>query len=103
MSSEITPGTRVSVGSGDGTQDLGLGIYEGEAEMHTAFMMEGNSLFLLSSMDEKDLDKQVETTLKNKKRKCVLIRKAKTTTPKIKLDSGRVIYGSQCWWGPAGS
>lgn len=28
-----------------------------------------------------------------------IVREAKIESPKIKLDSGKVVYGCECWWG----
>jgi hypothetical protein len=29
-----------------------------------------------------------------------LCREMGTTNPRIRLDSGEVVYGAECWWGP---
>lgn len=32
-----------------------------------------------------------------------IIREQGRTNPKILLDSGKVVYGCECWWGPEAS
>ena len=55
---------------GDTVKFLGYGIYEGEFIPEEAIGMIG--------------------------RLCV---EARRTNPRIRLDSGKVVYGCECWWG----
>jgi len=70
----MTKGERVGVIFGrDGStvSFLGYGIYEGEEVPHTAVG------FLVAGM--------IQANRKN---------------PKILLDSGKLVWGCECWWGP---
>ena len=69
MSDNIAIGTRVRVLDVDQT-NLGLGTYQGEV----AFDDDDNEISVTPDMDE--LSKN----------------------PKILLDTGRIIYGFECWW-----
>jgi len=71
MSTKIAMGTRVRVLDTD-HKDLGLGTYQGEV----GFDDDGCEIQVTPDMDE--LEKN----------------------PKILLDSGRTIYGYECWWTP---
>lgn len=94
---EITQGTRVRVGSGDGLHDLGEGTYEGEEKVFYAFMKRGRDVYLLSSHSKPDLDETIKKD-QAKPGKVEILTEGFQPTPRIKLDSGRIIFGSQCWW-----
>ncbi len=69
MSDKIANGTRVRVLDTD-HKDLGLGTYQGEV----AFDDNDNEIPVTPDTD--DLDRN----------------------PKILLDTGKIIYGFECWW-----
>lgn len=69
MSDEIAMDTRVRVMDTD-HKDLGLGTYQGEV----AFDDDDNEIPVTPDMDE--------------------LRR----NPKILLDTGKIIYGFECWW-----
>jgi hypothetical protein len=71
MSDDIAIGTRVRVMDID-KNDLGLGTYEGEVAL------DDNDNEIPIPYDAGPFD----------------------SNPKIRLDSGRVIYGFDCWWTP---
>jgi hypothetical protein len=90
----IPVGTRVSVGSGDGLKDLGLGTYVGDQPMFYALMQDKIDVFMLSAETKEELKKKV------KRAKGKVLTEGHSPTPKLQLDNGRVIFGSQCWWQP---
>lgn len=79
-------GTRVKVLEGDGT-DAGEGVFEGLADVWVAITADGD---LLSATD---------ATKKPKVAKGCRVVKFHEN-PKIRLDSGRVVYGCQVFWTP---
>lgn len=80
-------GTRVLVRSGDGLTYLGLGTYEGEVPVYVWWDGEALRSQKIAEVppDPAPDDTKVRRIDKN---------------PKIRLDSGEIVYGCQVWWGP---
>jgi hypothetical protein len=81
-------GMRVQVFNGTGKKDLGLGTYLGEVSVWVVEMPDG-SLRTNSNAEERPTDIPPGGVLRQIPR-----------NPKIQLDSGKIVYGSQVWWEP---
>lgn len=84
------PGTRVSVFSGDQTQALGMGTYVGDVDVYFIVMPDG------SLKSERNPEQPPDPKF--------IPRGGRVTSakanPKIKLDTGEIVYGCQVWWDP---
>ena len=81
---------RVKVTSGDLKRDLGEGTYTEDVWLYYGITEDGS---LVSAKNP-----EVEPKLEDLPG-AVKIARAEQN-PKIRLDSGEVIYGCQCWWVP---
>lgn len=81
---------RVKVRSGDGTEDLGLGWYVGDV---TVFFIRQPDGSLTSAHDA-----EKPPSLEDLPPGAQLVKSE--NNPKIKLDSGDIVYGCQVWWEP---
>ena len=79
---------RVKVRSGDGTEDLGLGWYVGDV---TVFFIRHPDGHLTSAHDA-----EKPPPLEDLPPGAQLVKSE--NNPKIKLDSGDIVYGCQVWW-----
>ena len=79
-------GKRVKVWSGDNEVYLGEGEFVGFADVYLLRMPDG-SIMSAEYAEEKPEGGGVEDYVE-------LVR----GNPKIKLDSGRIVYGCQVWW-----
>jgi len=84
---------RVHVFSGDGETDLGLGTYEGTVEVFVFEMPDGSlkSMHDAASPPPPELCQQLESE--------GAVLRSITANPKIRLDTGDIVYGCQTWWG----
>lgn len=86
-------GVRVRVTSADGKHDLGFGTYVGDVLLTEALQEPIAPCVALPEPMELTPDEQAEL-----ERRIEELETTGTTTPKIILESGDVIYGFQCWW-----
>ena len=86
----MSDGVRVKVRSGDGSEDLGLGWYVGDV---TVFFIQHPDGHLTSAHDA-----EKPPPLEDLPKGAQLVKT--DDNPKIKLDSGDVVYGCQVWWEP---
>lgn len=87
---EYKVGMRVRVHDGTGEKLLGEGVYEGDVKAYFIVMPDGSLQSLQNAEIEPPANEvpegaEVVTTDDN---------------PKIRLDSGEVVYGCQVWWEP---
>lgn len=82
------PGARVKVHDGTGENYLGEGTYEGEVEVYVIRMPDG-SIRSAENAEEPPPPGDVPPGCSVQKI---------PGNPKIRLDSGRVVYGAQVWW-----
>lgn len=81
---------RVKVRSGDGTEDLGLGWYVADVTVFFIRHPDGH----LTSAHDAEKPPPVEDIPPGGQ----LVKSE--NNPKIKLDSGDIVYGCQVWWEP---
>jgi hypothetical protein len=81
-------GKRVRVYSGDGKRKLGEGVYVGSVPVYSILMPDG-SLRSMRNAEQRPPDSAVPFGGK-------VVESPRS--PKIKLDSGRIVYGCQVWW-----
>jgi hypothetical protein len=84
-------GSRVQVQNVDGS-DLGFGTYMGEIPLKH-IVDDSPSADAVSVEVEGERDPAMESALRE------MIDDGETT-PKIILDSGKTLYGFECWWQP---
>jgi hypothetical protein len=87
----VEPGTRVRVKDGKQEEDLGLGTYMGEVDVHIAHTPDGS---VLSSDDPENQPPDLAVLPEGSQVSHI------QDNPKIQLDTGRVVYGCQVWWEP---
>lgn len=88
----MTTGKRIRALSGDGSTDLGEGVLIGEARV---FLFHRSSDGSVLSLEDAETIPDQETIDRFLKDGCALF---SINTPKIKMDSGQVVYGAQVWW-----
>lgn len=88
--SHPVPGDRVRVFGGDGETPLGEGVYEGEVPVYFVEHAAGHITSLENAEEEPPADMVPPGSHVVKL----------PSNPKIRLDSGRVVYGCQVWWEP---
>ena len=89
----MTEPMRVKVKSGDGQTDLGLGYMVGGVELYFFRLPNGN---LMS--DKYAEEKPSANLIRAMENDFGATLVEKQSNPKIELDSGRIIYGCQCYW-----
>lgn len=89
---ELCGKLRVKVFNGDQSEDLGEGTYLGEVTVYFIHMPDG-SLRSLHEAEKKPSEDLIPEGAE-------LIEAP--GNPKIRLDSGDVVYGCQVWWEPIG-
>lgn len=80
---------RVRVWNGDQSEYLGEGDYVGEA---TVYFVRNDDGTILSSNQDAETEPDPETLPEGARVMC------SENNPKIKLDSGEIVYGCQVWW-----
>ena len=85
---EHKPGIRVRVHDGSGDVLLGEGTYEGNVKVYFMVMPDGS----LQSLENAELEPPAEQIPAGAEVVCT------DDNPKIRLDSGQVVYGCQVWW-----
>ena len=83
-----TPGMRVRVHDGSGEKLLGDGTYEGNVKVYFVSMPDGS----LQSLKDAEQEPPPEMVPEGAEVIC------SEDNPKIRLDSGEVVYGCQVWW-----
>ena len=83
-------GMRVRVHDGSGENLLGEGTYEGNVKVYFFQMPDGN----LQSLQNAEEEPSPEMIPEGAELICT------DDNPKIRLDSGEVVYGCQVWWSP---
>ena len=83
---------RVSVKSGDGKRDLGLGYMTGCVMLYFFRLPDG------SLASDKNAEEEPSADLMRAMSEDVGATLEKKPNPRIELDSGDVIYGCQCYW-----
>lgn len=87
---EYKPGMRVVVTDGFQKNLLGEGTYEGRVKVYCFIMPDGS----LESLENAEEEPPPEMVPEGAEVYCT------EDNPKIRLDSGKVVYGCQCYWRP---
>lgn len=87
------PGTRVRVMNADQSKDLGLGTYLGVVPMKDIPDEPPPACVALPPLELTPDERAVVDEMVEQ-----LEEDMEDVTPKIKLDSGEIVYGFQCWW-----
>lgn len=85
---EYKVGMRVRVHDGNGEKLLGEGTYEGNVKVYIMVMPDGS----LQSLQNAELEPPTDEVPEGAEVVCT------DDNPKIRLDSGQVVYGCQVWW-----
>lgn len=85
-------GTKVSVSSGDGQTELGVGTYLGEVSVHFFRMMDGS----LRSLSDAEIEPPAELLAEMEALGAEHV--VLPGNPKIQLDNEKIVYGCQVWW-----
>lgn len=87
------PGTRVAVLDASGKKFVGYGIYEGDFHCQQLAELYASCATTLPDTTEPERERLAAHILSGGG--------SISRNPRIRLDSGDILWGCECWWGPA--